>query len=201
MGVGKSSMLRKALEPYRLWREIPVVLDRSQETDMTMLLWDILRGPGDAREGLSLEETIRLTLERAAALDDPLIVNIMNAHWTDDQAAGTIQRICTLLRDAPVLIVMSARPTPRSAAGRLAGFARNSPNASYIRLDPFHHADTKAQLPGTGPRWARGLRRSTSSSPSEESCPRQRRADQQNRPPATEQLGRIPRRVRTGSHR
>ena len=124
MGVGKSSMLRKALEPYRLWREIPVVLDRSQETDLTMLLWDIVRGPGDAREDLSLDETIRLTLDRAAALEDPLIVNIMNAHWTDDQAAGTIQRICTLLRDAPVLIVMSARPTPRSAAGRLAGFAR-----------------------------------------------------------------------------
>lgn len=146
MGVGKSSMLRKALEPYCDWRQIPIVLDRKQTTDLTAILRDIVRGPGDVMGDLSLDETIRLTLEGAAALEEPMIISIMNAHLADDQAAGAIQRICTLLRNAPVLIVMSARPTPRSAAGRLAGFARNSPNATYIRLDPFHRADTKAQL-------------------------------------------------------
>lgn len=122
------------------------MLDRKQTTNLTGILRDIVRGPGDATDDLSLDETVRLTLEGAAALEEPMIISIMNAHWADDQAAGAIQRICPLLRNAPVLIVMSGRPTPRSAAGRLAGFARNSPNGSYIRLDPFHRADTKAQL-------------------------------------------------------
>lgn len=146
MGVGKSSMLHKGLEPYRHWQAVPIVLDRHQSTDPMALLRDIIRRPGDDLEGLSPDETIHLAVERATAREEPAVFSIMNAHWADDASVDAILRICSLLRDSPVLIVMSARPSPRSIANRLAGFARNSPNASYIGLDPFLPADTRAQL-------------------------------------------------------
>lgn len=146
VGVGKSSLLREALKPYEQWREIAVVLDKEQSSVSGALLRRLVLPPDAPLRDQSVDELVAQGLKRAEGLRRPTVITLINVQWIDPESAEALLRICTLLREAAVLVVMCARPSSRPAVNRLSGFARNSPNATHIRVDPFLPAETRQLL-------------------------------------------------------
>ncbi|MGJ9424375.1 LuxR C-terminal-related transcriptional regulator [Nesterenkonia halotolerans] len=145
-GVGKGTLMRDALEVFEDWREIVVVLDQEQSEISGDLLRRLVLPPETQLCGQSVDELVAEGLQRAQILRRPTVVALINTQWIDSESAEALLRICTMLRDAAVLVVMSGRPSARPEVNRLSAFARNSPNGTYIRVDPFRPAETKELL-------------------------------------------------------
>jgi len=145
-GVGKGTLLRDALRDFADWREIVVVLDQEQSDISGDLLRRLVLPPEAELRDQGVDDLVTEGLLRAGTLRRPTVISIVNAQWIDSESAEAILRICTMLRDAAILVVMSGRPSPRLELHRLSALARNSPNGTYIRLDPFEPAETQELL-------------------------------------------------------
>ncbi|MBE1514706.1 AAA family ATPase [Nesterenkonia halotolerans] len=145
-GVGKGTLLRDAFADFEDWREIVVVLDQAQSEISGDLLRRLVLPPETQLRDQSVDELVSEGLQRAQTLRRPTVIALINTQWIDSESAEALLRICTLLRDAPVLVVMSGRPSARPEVNRLSAFARNSPNGTHIRVDPFRPAETKELL-------------------------------------------------------
>lgn len=78
-----------------------------------------------------------------AAADEPLVVVIEDLHWADPSTIELVHDACTLPLDAPVLLLMTARPTSRIAD------VRNAATAVRLRsLDPDEMRELIVELAG-----------------------------------------------------
>ncbi|MBO0595324.1 hypothetical protein I2485_11300 [Nesterenkonia sp. E16_7] len=145
-GVGKGTLLRDALAGHEDWREVVIVLEREQSDVCGELLRRLVLPPETALDGQSVDECVAEGLQRAQSLRRPTVITLINTQWIDAESAEALLRICMLLREAPILVVMSGRPSARPEVNRLSAFARNTPNGTYIRVDPFNSAQTRALL-------------------------------------------------------
>lgn len=145
-GVGKGTLTRDALADFEDWREIVVVLDQEQSDISGDLLRRLVLPPGVQPRGQSVDELVAEGLQRAQILRRPTVITLINTQWIDGESAEALLRICTMLRDAAILVVMSGRPSTRPEVNRLSAFARNSPNGTHIRIAPFGPAETQALL-------------------------------------------------------
>jgi len=145
-GVGKGSLLRDALSDLKDWREIVVVLDQQQSEISGDLLRRLVLPPETKLQGQSVDELVAEGLQRAEILRRPTVISLINTQWIDAESAEALLRICTVLRDAAILVVMSGRPSARPEVNRLSALARNSPNGTYVRLDPFGASETQELL-------------------------------------------------------
>ncbi|WP_192595841.1 helix-turn-helix transcriptional regulator [Nesterenkonia lutea] len=146
VGAGKSELLREALKPYDQWREIAVVLDREQSSVSGALLRRLVLPPEVPVGDQSIDELVSQGLGRAESLRRPTVITLANIQWIDSESAEALLRICTLLRDAAVLVVMCGTPSTRPVVSRLGDFARNSPNATHLTLTPLSKVETHELL-------------------------------------------------------
>ena len=145
-GVGKGTLLRDALESGGEWREIVVVLEQEHSTNSGDLLRRLVLPPGTELNGQSVDELVTEGLQRAESLRRPTVITLINTQWIDPESAEALLRICMLLRDAAILVVLSGRPSARPEVNRLSAFARNAPSGTYIRVDPFTASETQELL-------------------------------------------------------
>ncbi|MGJ9406794.1 hypothetical protein ACHABQ_10790 [Nesterenkonia aurantiaca] len=128
------------------WREIVIVLEREQSDVSGELLRRLVLPPEIELNGQSVDECVAEGLQRAQSLRRPTVITLINTQWIDAESAEALLRICTLLRYAAILVLMSGRPSARREVNRLSAFARNTPNGTYIRVDPFNSAQTRELL-------------------------------------------------------
>ncbi|TDS87594.1 hypothetical protein [Nesterenkonia aurantiaca] len=145
-GVGKGALLCDALTGHEDWREIVIVLEREQSDVSGELLRRLVLPPEIELNGQSVDGCVAEGLQRAQSLRRPTVITLINTQWIDAESAEALLRICTLLRDAAILVLMSGRPSARPEVNRLSAFARNAPNGNYIRVEPFNFAQTRELL-------------------------------------------------------
>ncbi|WP_028464136.1 helix-turn-helix transcriptional regulator [Nesterenkonia alba] len=146
-GVGKTTTVLKALHPYTDRREYSVVLDRDAGASPGAALRRFLQRPGEDLSSYSTDDLVALAVERASQrITEPSILTVANAQRLDAESAQAVIRVLSLIRGLPLLVVFTGRPSPCPAVTQLAGFARNSPQAAYIGLDPLTPVETRELL-------------------------------------------------------
>ncbi|GAA1819968.1 LuxR family transcriptional regulator [Nesterenkonia flava] len=167
-GVGKTSLLRQALEGLEDWPEFGVVLDERMREVPGGAALNLLQVPGTTLENLDRVLTVRL--RDAARLDTPALVTVHELQHVDERSAELFWQGLSVLDQGPVLVIMTVRPTQRPEVRRLIRLAQASPHGTHISLDPLpdwqimEYLESRLRLP-VGMAVARAVRRATDGYP------------------------------------
>ncbi|WP_152539213.1 hypothetical protein [Nesterenkonia sp. AN1] len=168
--MGKGTLLCDALTGHEDWREIVIVLEREQSDVSGELLRRLVLPPEIELNGQSVDGCVAEGLQRAQSLRRPTVITLINTQWIDAESAEALLRICTLLRDAAILVLMSGRPSARPEVNRglhpaadpgraLRGSRFTDPSASAPHLEgrlpgehqvPGHRHRLYGGVPGVG---------------------------------------------------
>ncbi|WP_330257028.1 AAA family ATPase [Nocardia sp. NBC_00565] len=100
-------------------------------------------GDGAASHEFAITEAI-LDLVDTWCAAGPVALIIDDVHWADRQSVSVLHRLCTVLDDLPLLLLLAARPLPRDKAFAALSAELAERRATSIRLDAL--PDSAAEL-------------------------------------------------------
>lgn len=143
-GMGKTSVIRKAIEPYQHWQHINLTLDEEFKDNPIPALRQLLGGlPPEVDD---VEQLMSIGLRESRKLDTPIVVTVDHLHTVEDAVAASLWRALNTLDIAPVLILLSLRITQRPSIRRLLRLADASPQGLHIYLTPFTTPEVRSML-------------------------------------------------------
>lgn len=143
-GVGKTMLVRRALQPYAAWRTMRVVVEPSDRERVGHAAQALLAHV-DPELPARIESLVDAALDAANRVDEPTLLIIENLQWADEVSLEATWRMLRRLEVYPALIVVTMRSDERPSLARLAAAARSGPGA-YLRLRPFTLAESRQLL-------------------------------------------------------
>jgi class 3 adenylate cyclase/tetratricopeptide (TPR) repeat protein len=140
-----------------LWPAVDLVQqlqgDRSTGAVATLLASDdavaaavrtLIDSEGGTSTSTEIAWAVRQLLEASARVQ-PLVVVLDDLHWAQDPLFEIVEHVVTLSRDAPILILVLARP---ELLERRANWGGGALNTSTVLLEPLRPEDTAALVDG-----------------------------------------------------
>jgi class 3 adenylate cyclase len=106
----------------------------------------LLRDEDVATSREEIAYTCRKLLERVAS-ERPVVCVFDDIHWGEETFLDLVEHVADLSRDAPILLLCSARP---ELLDRRAGWAGGKVNATTVLLEPLRPEDADAMIEALG---------------------------------------------------
>jgi class 3 adenylate cyclase len=107
----------------------------------------LVEGDSAVSSGTDIAFAVRRVLEHVAA-NQPIVVVLDDLHWAEPPLFEVVEHLVTLSRDAPILMLVMARP---ELLERRQGWGGGALNASTVLLEPLGPADTAALVESLAP--------------------------------------------------
>ncbi|GAB3846466.1 hypothetical protein GCM10028800_12220 [Nesterenkonia populi] len=145
-GVGKTGLIGRALDSFQGWTEAGMVLSPHHREIPGALYKGLMSSKDETARTDSADEIAAAFLRWSKNLDQPMVITIGELQHADELSAETLWQSLSMMVQAPVMVVMSVAPGPRTEIRRISQLAQISPQGTYLQLPPLTRDDVEEYL-------------------------------------------------------